>query len=50
MAIDFTDRDLQANLKKNALPWDLAKGQDKFCVLSKFISKSEIKDPHNIII
>jgi len=26
LAIDFTDRDLQANLKKNALPWDLAKG------------------------
>jgi 2-keto-4-pentenoate hydratase/2-oxohepta-3-ene-1,7-dioic acid hydratase in catechol pathway len=26
LAIDFTDRDKQAYLKKNSFPWDISKG------------------------
>lgn len=46
--IDFTARDLQAELKKKGQPWELAKGFDGSAVLSEFILLSELPDPKAI--
>ena len=37
LGIDFTARDLQAELKKKGHPWEIAKGFDNSAALSKFI-------------
>ncbi|MEA2043700.1 MAG: fumarylacetoacetate hydrolase family protein [Bacteroidota bacterium] len=44
MGIDFTARDLQANCKKNGLPWEIAKAFDNSAPLGKFTNKSKIKN------
>jgi acylpyruvate hydrolase len=44
IGIDFTARDLQDDLKKQGLPWDIAKGFNGSAPLSEFIPLSEIKD------
>jgi len=44
LALDLTDRDLQAQFKKDSLPWDLSKGQDGFTPVSKFIPKEKVID------
>jgi acylpyruvate hydrolase len=46
--IDFTARDLQDELKKKGLPWEIAKGFDRSAGLSKFILLSELTNPVNI--
>jgi acylpyruvate hydrolase len=46
LALDMTARDLQNIAKKDGLPWDLAKGFDTSCPVSKFIPKTAIPDPH----
>lgn len=48
VAIDLTLRDVQENLKKNGLPWDIAKGFDTACPLSCFAPASEVKSPQNL--
>ena len=48
LGIDFTARDLQAELKKNGLPWEKAKAFDGAAVVGKFINKEEIKDFNDI--
>jgi len=48
LGIDFTARDLQANLKQNGLPWEIAKGFDGATVLGSFLEKSQFKDVQNI--
>ncbi|EGR27424.1 hypothetical protein IMG5_196060, partial [Ichthyophthirius multifiliis] len=50
LALDLTDRDYQWFLKKNSLPWDLAKGQNNFLPLSTFVSKTQIRDPYSLIL
>lgn len=45
IGIDFTARDLQAELKKKGQPWELAKGFDGSAVLSDFIPLSDLPDP-----
>ncbi|TSK06739.1 MAG: fumarylacetoacetate hydrolase family protein [Geobacter sp.] len=45
VAIDLTLRDVQAELKKKGLPWDIAKGFDTACPLSSFIPAGEVSDP-----
>jgi acylpyruvate hydrolase len=48
VAIDLTLRDVQAELKKKGLPWDIAKGFDTACPLSAFVPAARIKDPQDL--
>ena len=48
VGIDMTARNLQDEAKKKGLPWTAAKGFDTFLPISKFISKEQIEDPHNV--
>jgi len=48
IGIDFTARDLQDELKKQGLPWDIAKGFNGSAPISEFISLDEIKDIHQL--
>lgn len=50
VAIDLTLRDVQDELKKKGLPWDIAKGFDTACPLSAFTPASEVVDPQNLTI
>lgn len=40
LGIDFTARDLQQNLKKKGLPWEIAKGFDGSAVIGKWVDKN----------
>ena len=42
LGIDFTARDLQAQLKAKGLPWEKAKGFDGAAVVGKWIAKQEL--------
>ncbi|MBP2674106.1 MAG: ycgM [Deltaproteobacteria bacterium] len=48
VGIDLTLRDVQAELKKKGLPWEIAKGFDTACPLSTFVEKSRVPDPHSL--
>ncbi|WP_224961388.1 fumarylacetoacetate hydrolase family protein [Geomonas subterranea] len=48
VAIDLTLRDVQAELKKKGLPWDIAKGFDTACPLSPFVPAEQVADPHQL--
>lgn len=48
VAIDLTLRDVQNELKKKGLPWEIAKGFDTACPLSDFVSADEVADPHGL--
>ena len=48
VAIDLTLRDVQAELKKKGLPWDIAKGFDTACPLSEFLPASRVPDPQDL--
>ena len=48
VAIDMTLRDVQGELKKKGLPWEVAKGFDTSCPLSDFVPASAVSDPHNL--
>ncbi|MSM41022.1 MAG: fumarylacetoacetate hydrolase family protein [Geobacter sp.] len=48
VAIDLTLRDVQAELKKKGLPWDIAKGFDTACPLSTFVPAREVTDPQKL--
>jgi len=48
LAIDMTARNIQEEAKKKGHPWSINKGFDTFLPLQGPISKSVIKDPHNI--
>lgn len=50
VAIDLTLRDVQDELKKKGLPWDIAKGFDTACPLSAFIPAEQVADPQNLTI
>ncbi len=45
VAIDLTLRDVQSELKKKGLPWDIAKGFDTACPLSAFTPADRVPDP-----
>lgn len=47
LGIDFTARDIQAEQKKNGLPWEIAKAFDGSAVVGNFINKEEV-DLNNI--
>lgn len=48
LGIDFTARDLQAELKQKGLPWEKAKGFDGSAVIGNFVSKSTLGDVNNL--
>jgi acylpyruvate hydrolase len=48
LGIDFTARDLQAECKKNGLPWEIAKGFDYSAPVSKFLPTDSFTDIHNL--
>lgn len=48
LAVDMTARNVQDEAKRKGLPWDIAKGFDTFLPLQGPISKSVIKDPHDV--
>lgn len=48
VAIDLTLRDVQSELKKKGLPWEIAKGFDTACPLSLFVEASQVEEPQNL--
>lgn len=50
VAIDLTLRDVQDELKRKGLPWDIAKGFDTACPLSEFVPAGQVADPQNLTI
>jgi 5-carboxymethyl-2-hydroxymuconate isomerase len=50
VAIDLTLRDVQDELKKKGLPWEIAKGFDTACPLSVFAPAGQIADPQRLTI
>lgn len=44
LGIDFTARDIQSELKKKGLPWEIAKGFDGGAVIGEFTDKEELGD------
>jgi len=48
IGIDMTARNVQDEAKKKGLPWSTAKGFDTFTVISNFIPKHKIPDPHEV--
>lgn len=48
VGIDLTLRDVQGELKKKGLPWEIAKGFDTSCPLSAFVEASRVADPQNL--
>jgi 5-carboxymethyl-2-hydroxymuconate isomerase len=50
VAIDLTLRDVQDELKKKGLPWDIAKGFDTACPLSDFVPANQVPDPQQLTI
>lgn len=48
VGIDLTLRDVQGELKKKGLPWEIAKGFDTACPLSAFMEASDVADPQNL--
>ncbi|RMD41842.1 hypothetical protein DV735_g3264, partial [Chaetothyriales sp. CBS 134920] len=47
MGIDVTARNVQWEAKRKGLPWSISKGFDTFLPISRFISKSQIPNPHD---
>lgn len=41
IGIDFTARDIQSELKKKGLPWEISKGFDNSAALGHFVSKEK---------
>ncbi len=50
VAIDLTLRDVQDELKKKGLPWEIAKGFDTACPLSAFAAADQVGDPQQLTI
>ena len=48
LGIDFTARDLQAQLKAKGLPWEKAKAFDGAAVVGKWLPKAKFQDINNI--
>lgn len=48
VGIDLTLRDVQSELKKKGLPWEIAKGFDTACPLSGFVEAAKVADPQDL--
>jgi 2-keto-4-pentenoate hydratase/2-oxohepta-3-ene-1,7-dioic acid hydratase in catechol pathway len=49
VGIDFTARDLQGELKKIGMPWEIAKGFDYSAAIGDFVKKEELFEGKNSI-
>lgn len=47
LGIDFTARDIQGELKKKSLPWEISKAFDNSAVVGKFVHKGLYTKPIN---
>jgi 2-keto-4-pentenoate hydratase/2-oxohepta-3-ene-1,7-dioic acid hydratase in catechol pathway len=50
VGLDMTLRDVQAEAKKQGLPWTLAKGFDTSAPVSDFVEARHVPDPHTLSI
>lgn len=48
LGVDFTARDLQSEMKKKGLPWEIAKGFDYSAPVSEFLPLSDYEDISDI--
>jgi len=48
LGIDFTARDVQADLKEKGLPWEKAKAFDGSAVIGEFLPKSQFNSMENL--
>ena len=48
VGIDFTARDVQAELKGKGLPWEKAKAFDGSAILGQWVDKSQFEDLNNL--
>ncbi|MCD8236616.1 MAG: fumarylacetoacetate hydrolase family protein [Prevotellaceae bacterium] len=48
IGLDITARDLQQQLRKDGLPWDICKGFDGSAVIGDFVNKSEFEDINSL--
>ena len=48
VALDLTLRDLQSELKGKGLPWEIAKGFDTSCPISRFVPARQIDNPNQL--
>ena len=48
IGIDFTARDLQSELRKKGLPWEICKGFDQSAVIGDFVPLSEYGNIQNL--
>lgn len=48
LALDLTLRDVQAKLKQQGRPWEIAKGFDGACPLSGFVAKQAVQHPQQL--
>lgn len=48
LGVDFTARDLQSEMKKKGLPWEIAKGFDYSAPVSEFIPIPELGEPDQL--
>ena len=48
LGIDFTNRSLQDDFKRDGADWSLSKGADTFAAVSDFVDKSEVADCHDL--
>ena len=49
IGFDLTARDVQSELKKKGLPWEIAKGFDGAAPVGKYIPLTEALDEHDVI-
>lgn len=50
VGLDMTLRDLQADAKKQGLPWTIAKGFDTSAPVSHAVEAPKVPDPHNLLL
>ncbi|MDP5036652.1 MAG: fumarylacetoacetate hydrolase family protein [Alishewanella sp.] len=48
LALDLTLRQVQAKLKQQGRPWEIAKGFDGACPLSGFVPKKQVQHPQQL--
>ena len=48
LGIDFTARDVQAELKKKGHPWEIAKGFDRSAAVGEFVPLKSLKNKKDI--
>jgi 2-keto-4-pentenoate hydratase/2-oxohepta-3-ene-1,7-dioic acid hydratase in catechol pathway len=48
LGLDLTARDIQAEVFKNALPWEISKAFDGSAVVNRFLPKTEITNLQNV--